>query len=138
MPPRYYWLSDDAWAVIEPRLPEARPGPKRLDDRMIISGIIHMLKCGTPWGRCPIYYGVATTVYKRWAIWGRRGNWSHIIDALSEEEWAAETARIDAAYIAYHNEIHSSSKARGLLPLGSRIAKPSLRQTNLARKRKRQ
>ncbi|HEY3696055.1 MAG TPA: IS5/IS1182 family transposase, partial [Phenylobacterium sp.] len=28
-----YWLSDEAWAAIEPHLPKNRPGPKREDDR---------------------------------------------------------------------------------------------------------
>jgi hypothetical protein len=40
-----FWLSDDAWAAIEPHLPKNQPGARRVDDRRVISGIVHMLKC---------------------------------------------------------------------------------------------
>ena len=30
------WLSDEAWAVIEPHLPQGRPGAPRVDDRRVI------------------------------------------------------------------------------------------------------
>jgi transposase len=29
------WLSDAAWAVIEPHLPKGRPGAPRVDDRRV-------------------------------------------------------------------------------------------------------
>ncbi len=38
-----FWLSDDAWAPLEPHLPKNQPGARRVDDRRVISGIIHML-----------------------------------------------------------------------------------------------
>jgi hypothetical protein len=33
------WLSDQAWAAIEPHLPRGLPGKPRVDDRRVISGI---------------------------------------------------------------------------------------------------
>jgi len=33
-----FWLSDDAWAAIEPHLPKNQPGARRVDDRRVISG----------------------------------------------------------------------------------------------------
>ena len=39
-----FWLSDDAWAAIEPHLPQGKPGKPRVDDRRVISGILHVLK----------------------------------------------------------------------------------------------
>jgi len=41
-----FWLSDTQWAAIEPLLPKNRPGARRVDDRRVISGIVHMLKVG--------------------------------------------------------------------------------------------
>jgi transposase len=35
-----FWLSDDAWAAIEPHLPQGKPGKPRVDDRRVISGIL--------------------------------------------------------------------------------------------------
>lgn len=34
---RLFWLSDGAWAVIEPHLPRGLPGKPRVDDRRVIS-----------------------------------------------------------------------------------------------------
>lgn len=39
-----YWLSDAEWAAIQPHLPSGRRGARRVDDRRVISGIVHMLK----------------------------------------------------------------------------------------------
>jgi hypothetical protein len=35
--------SDAQWAVIEPFMPKNQPGRERLDDRQIISGILHVI-----------------------------------------------------------------------------------------------
>ncbi len=34
-------LSDEAWAALEPHRPKNRPGARRVDDRRVISGIVH-------------------------------------------------------------------------------------------------
>jgi transposase len=39
-----FWLSDEAWGAIEPHLPTNQPGARRVDDRRVISGILHVLK----------------------------------------------------------------------------------------------
>jgi transposase len=48
-----FWLDDEAWAAIAPLLPTNQPGARRVDDRRIISGIIHVLKSGCRWKDCP-------------------------------------------------------------------------------------
>ncbi len=40
------WLSDGMWAVLEPHLPRNRPSAPRVDDRRVISGILHVLRSG--------------------------------------------------------------------------------------------
>ena len=44
-----FWLPDEAWAGIEPHLPKNQPGARRVDDRRVISGIVHVLKVGCRW-----------------------------------------------------------------------------------------
>ncbi|HAF43349.1 MAG TPA: IS5 family transposase [Sphingobium sp.] len=105
-----FWLSDGAWAVIEPHLPKNQPGARRVDDRRVISGIIHMLKCGGRWADCPSEYGPSTTVYNRWNRWSRRGIWTRILAALTEEGWITETGQIDSSYIKAHR---SAGGAKG-------------------------
>ena len=46
---KLYWLTDEEWAKLQPLLPRGRPGPRREDDRRVISGILHMLRSGAPW-----------------------------------------------------------------------------------------
>jgi len=41
-----FWLSDEQWQCIEPHLPKKVRGKKRVDDRRVISGIVHVLKSG--------------------------------------------------------------------------------------------
>ena len=85
-----FWLSDAAWAAIEPHLPKNQPGARRVDDRRVISGIVHMLKCGGRWSDCPTEYGPSTTIYNRWNRWSRRGVWNDILAALTECRWRSK------------------------------------------------
>ena len=41
MRPNLFWLSDDQWRRIEPHLPTDVRGKARVDDRRVISGILH-------------------------------------------------------------------------------------------------
>jgi transposase len=52
-----FWRSDESWAAIEPHLPHGKPGKPRVDDRRVISGILHVLKTGCRWRDVPSDYG---------------------------------------------------------------------------------
>lgn len=77
-----FWLSDKQWAAIEPCLPRNQPGARRVDDRRVISGIVHVLRSGCRWRDCPPVYGPYTTVYNRWNRWSRRKVWQKLFEAL--------------------------------------------------------
>ena len=79
-----FWLNDRQWAAVEPHLPRNQPGARRVDDRRVLSGIIHMLKTGARWRDCPKAYGPYTTIYNRWNRWSRRGVWRRLFEALRE------------------------------------------------------
>lgn len=79
---KLFWLSDAQWAVIEPHLPKNQPGARRVDDRRVISGIIHVLQSGCRWRDCPPEYGPSTTVYNRWNRWSHRRFWQRLFEAL--------------------------------------------------------
>jgi transposase len=80
-----YWLDDAAWGKIVPHLPRGRGGARRVDDRRVISGIIHMLGSGTPWRSCPLDYGPYTTIYNRFNRWRRKGILHGVFNALLGE-----------------------------------------------------
>jgi transposase len=48
-----FWLNDEQWQKIEPFLPTDVRGKERVDDRRVISGILHVLKSGCRWCDCP-------------------------------------------------------------------------------------
>lgn len=94
-----FWLSDEAWAAIEPHLPKNQPGARRVDDRRVISGIVHVLKIGCRWCDCPAAYGPPTTIYNRFNHWSRRGFWLKPLDALVDAGVVAKSTAIDGTYI---------------------------------------
>ena len=94
-----FWLSDEAWAAIEPHLPKNQPGARRVDDRRVISGILHVLKVGCRWCDCPADYGPSTTVYNRFNRWSRRGFWVKLLGALVQAGAVTRSTAIDSTYI---------------------------------------
>jgi len=94
-----FWLSDEAWAAIEPHLPKNQPGARRVDDRRVISGILHVLKVGCRWCDCPADYGPSTTVYNRFNRWSHRGFWVTLLDALVDTGAVTKSTSIDSTYV---------------------------------------
>lgn len=91
-----FWLSDEAWVAIEPHLPKNQPGARRVDDRRVISGILHVLKVGCRWCDCPAGYGPPTTVYNRFNRWSARGFWLKLLDALVDTGAVTRSTAIDS------------------------------------------
>ena len=66
------WLSDKQIRRIEPFFPLSH-GVPRVDDRRVISGIIHVLRNGLRWRDAPADYGPHKTIYNRFVRWSRLG-----------------------------------------------------------------
>jgi transposase len=103
------WLSEEERARIEP-LPRVRKGARRVDDRRVISGIVHMLKSGARWRDCPPEYGPYTTIYNRFNRWSRQGIWLGMFEALTGHNGIWGTVAIDATHIKAHR---SAAGAKG-------------------------
>ena len=65
MPEHYFWLSDAQFARLQPLLPNKVRGVPRVDDRKVISGIIHVIRSGLIWRDAPACYGPYKTLYNR-------------------------------------------------------------------------
>jgi transposase len=109
---RVYWFSDAEWARIEPLLPRGRRGAHRVDDRRVISGIVHMLRSGARWRDCPSVYGPYTTIYNRFNRWSRQGVWINVFQALTGGTGMAGTGSIsiDSTHVKVHR---SAAGAKG-------------------------
>ena len=117
-----FWLSDNAWAAIEPLLPTNQPGARRVDDRRVISGIIHVLRVGCRWQDCPPDYGPSTTIYNRFNRWSRRGLWTRIFTILSAQAGLPDDLSIDSTAVRAHRSAHGGKGGRKFRPSGARVA----------------
>jgi transposase len=111
------WLSDEEWAKIEPLLPHGRKGARRVDDRRVISGIVHMLKIGARWRDCPPEYGPYTTIYNRFHRWSRQGVWFAVFEALTGYSGVWGSVAIDSTSIKVHRS--AAGAKRGPSPRAS-------------------
>ena len=81
-------LSDRLWEVIEPLLPPEPPKPKggrpRVSDRAALTGILFVLRSGTPWELLPREMGCGSgmTCWRRLRDWQRAGVWERLQRAL--------------------------------------------------------
>lgn len=92
-------------ARIEPLMPRGRRGAHCVDDRPILSGILHMLRSDARWRDCPAIYGPYTTVYNRFNRWSRQGLWLEIFKALTGQNPIHGLAMIDST----HSKAHRSA-----------------------------
>jgi transposase len=112
-----FWLTDQRWSRIEPHLPADVRGKARVDDRRVISGIVHVLKSGCRWCDCPPEYGPPTTVYNRFVRWAERGVWENLVLALAGKGRSMDMQMIDSTHIKAHRSAaggKGGSKSRRL------------------------
>jgi transposase len=115
---KLFWLDDLQWSVLEKHLPKKQTGPKRKDDRRIISGIIHVLQSGCRWQDCPPEYGPSTTVYNRFHRWAKRGIWEGAFNDLTSIVGTHYENSIDSTIIKAHRSA-SGKKGAVRKPLGA-------------------
>ena len=115
-----FWLSDAEWAKIEPLMQRARRGAHRVDDRRVISGIIHMLRSGARWRDCPSAYGPYTTIYNRFNRWSRQGIWFEIFETLTGSTGITGTLTIDSSTIKAHRSAGGGKGGRTPKPSAAR------------------
>ena len=97
-----FWLSDEQFAKIEQHLPGDTRGRERVDDRRMISGIIHVLKSGGRWIDAPPDYGPRKTLYNRFVRWADKGIWVRLFETLAQSGGPALQLMIDSSAVKAH------------------------------------
>ena len=105
-----FWLSDAQFARLQPLLPNKTRGVPRVDDRKVISGIIHVIRYGLMWRDAPACYGPHKTLYNRFIRWSKAGVFERIFQALASQSTAIETVRIDSTHLKAHRTAASLLK----------------------------
>ena len=109
-----YWLSRNQLKKIETYFPLSH-GVARVDDRKVISGIIHVIRNGLRWRDAPPVYGPHKTLYNRFIRWSRMGVFDRIFIALSSQDAPPERLMIDATHLKAHRTASSLLKG-GMFP----------------------
>ena len=79
----HFWLTDDQFSRLAPLLPTDTRGKPRVDDRRVISGIVHVLKSGGRWVDAPDCLRSAEDALQPLRALGREGRLGDIFHALA-------------------------------------------------------
>ncbi|MFJ6167900.1 IS5 family transposase [Micromonospora orduensis] len=109
-------LTDEAWAVIAPQLPEAGGARGRWrDHRQVINGILWKLRTGA-WRDLPERFGPWKTCHERLRRWNADGTWDRILAAAqvyddgTPVQW---TISIDSSVVRAHQHAAGARKKGG-------------------------
>src|SRR3978361_1621060 len=105
-----FWLTERQYARLKPLLPTNTRGKPRVDDRRVISGIVHVLKSGGRWIDAPPDYGPKKTLYNRYARWAAKGVWTALFASLAEAGGPPTQVLIDSSAVKVHR---SASGGKG-------------------------
>jgi transposase len=110
----HYWLTEPQLERIKPYFPRSHGRP-RVDDRRVISGIIHVIRNGLRWRDAPEVYGPHKTLYNRFVRWSRMGVFECIFSGLAGNREEPDIVMIDATHLKAHRTACSLAK-KGLFP----------------------
>ncbi len=116
MSEHHFWLPDDPFDRLKPLSPNKGRGVPRVDDRKVISGIIHVIRYGLMWRDAPACYGPHKTLYNRFVQLDRAGVFDRIFQALAAESTATKTVMIDSTHLKAHRTAASLLKGGSPTP----------------------
>jgi transposase len=117
-----FWLSAAQFARLEPHLPTDTRGKARVDDRRVISGIVHVLKSGCRWVDAPVAYGPRKTLYNRFVRWTDKGIWQTLFQALAAAGGPPAQVLIDSSAVKAHRCAAGGKGGNGRRRSGARVA----------------
>ena len=88
-----FWLTGEQVERLKRYFPKAR-GKPRVDDRRVLSGILHVLRNGLRWQDAPAVYGPHKTLYNRFVRWSRLGVFARIFCDLAQPGAEGDTIMI--------------------------------------------
>ena len=104
-----FWLTGEQVERLRPHFPKAR-GKPRVDDRRVLSGILHVLRNGLRWQDAPAIYGPHKTLCNRFARWSRLGVFARIFRDLAKPGADGDTIMIDSTHLKAHRTAASLRK----------------------------
>src|SRR5208337_2043389 len=80
-------LTDEQWKLVEPFLPDAKPGgrPRKADLREVLNALFYLVRSGCQWRMIPHEFPPWRTCYNYYRAWIDRGTWDEIVYLLRLE-----------------------------------------------------
>ena len=144
-----FWLTEAQFARLSPLLPKDTRGVARVDDRRVISGIVHVLRSGCRWRDCPAYgphttvynrfnrwrdapavYGLHKTLYNRFVRWARKGVWLEVFTALAKAGGPPEAILLDSTHVKAHRSAAGGKGGPTLRPSAAPAAGAPAKSTS--------
>lgn len=127
-------LTDELWQRIKPHIPPEPPKPKggrpRVPDRACLTGILFVLRTGTPWEYLPREMGCGSgmTCWRRLRDWQAVGLWQKIWQTLLDELGLADgidwsTSAMDSCSV---RALFGGRKQARIPPIGARMARSGI------------
>jgi transposase len=107
-----FWLTEAQMERLRPFFPKSR-GKPRVDDRRVLSGIIHIQRNGLMWRDAPAEHGPHKTLYNRWVRWSRMGVFATIMTEMAVQGQDTEMVMIDATHLKSHRTASSMAVQKG-------------------------
>jgi transposase len=112
-----------------PLLPSDTRGKPRVDDRRVISGIVHVIRSGCPWRHAPREYGPPKTLYNRYVRWAIKGVWRRISETLAAAGGPPAEVMLNATYAKAHRSASGGKGESGRKRSGGRVVAGPPRST---------
>jgi transposase len=127
-------VSDQLWAIVEPLIPKLErryrfAGRKRIDDRMVLTGILFVSRTGIPWEYLPQEMGCGSgvTCWRRLREWQDAGVWQRLHEVLLARLHQADLIDWERAVVdSSHVRAVGGARRRDQAPLTAPEAAPSI------------
>ena len=119
---KHFWLSPAQFTRLQPLLPTKVRGVPRVDDRRVISGLIHVLQSGCRWRDAPPVYGPPKTLYNRFVRWARKGVWERVFTELAAAGGPPVVLMLDSTPVKAHRSAAGGKGGRTSRQSGGRGA----------------
>ena len=126
-----FWLSEEQFERLHPLLPNKVRGVARVDDRRVISGIIHVVRSGGRWVDAPPCYGPRKTLYNRFVRWAAKGVWQDRFVTLAATGGPPAEVLIDSTHMKAHRSAGGGKGGRTPKRSGSVGADATVSSTRL-------
>jgi len=127
---RRYELTDEQWEQIRGLLPPERGRKARpaKDNRLMVNGMVWILRTGAPWRDLPSRFGPWKSVHTRFSRWVRQGVWGRLLAEFRKQENGV-IYFIDATIVRAHQDAQGARKGgtgRSGTPVAERPRKSTL------------